>query len=98
MSRLTLLHINIIGAVASVIVAAALWFTIITSAQDQIKQKQSAYDGVKARADKLPMAQNNLKNLIATDPVPNLIIPLWAILAYLIMALMPKRLLGGPSA
>ncbi len=44
------------------------------------------------------LAQNNLKNLIATDPVPNLIIPLWAILAYLIMALMPKRLLGGPSA
>jgi hypothetical protein len=31
--------------------------------------------------------QNDLKNLIATDPVPNLIIPLYAIIAYLIIVL-----------
>ena len=33
------------------------------------------------------LLQNDLKHLIATDPVPNLIIPLWAIIAYSIMAL-----------
>jgi hypothetical protein len=41
------------------------------------------------------LAQNNLMYLISTDPVPNLIIPLWAILAYLIVALTPKRLVSG---
>jgi len=33
------------------------------------------------------LAQNNLKELIATDPVPNAIIPLLAIVAYLFIAL-----------
>jgi len=28
------------------------------------------------------LAQSNLKSAIATDPVPNLIIPLWAVVAY----------------
>src|SRR5262245_21613269 len=42
----------------------------------------------------LILAQNNLKHLIITDPVPNLIIPLWAILAYLVIALGPRRLVG----
>lgn len=32
------------------------------------------------------LLQNDLKNLIATDPVPNLIIPLWAIIAYIVIA------------
>jgi hypothetical protein len=45
----------------------------------------------------LILAQNNLKFLIATDPVPNAIIPLWAILAYLLIALMPKRMVEGPG-
>ena len=31
--------------------------------------------------------QKNLSYLIATDPVPNLIIPLWAIIAYIIIAI-----------
>ena len=31
--------------------------------------------------------QKNLPYLIATDPVPNLIIPLWALIAYLIIAI-----------
>ena len=31
--------------------------------------------------------QTNLKETIATDPVPNFIIPLWAIIAYLVIAL-----------
>jgi hypothetical protein len=44
------------------------------------------------------LAQNNLMYLINTDPVPNLIIPLWAILAYLTVALRPNRLAAGPSS
>lgn len=30
--------------------------------------------------------QNNIKERIETDPVPNLIIPLWAVVAYFIMS------------
>jgi hypothetical protein len=37
----------------------------------------------------LILAQNNLSYLIATDPVPNLIVPIWAIVAYLVIAFMP---------
>jgi hypothetical protein len=39
------------------------------------------------------LAQNNLKYLIATDPVPNALIPMLAILAYVIIAITPQRLL-----
>jgi hypothetical protein len=37
------------------------------------------------------LMQNNLKYLIETDPVPNALIPIWAILAYLAIVVMPKR-------
>ena len=37
------------------------------------------------------LAQNNLRDLITTDPVPNAVIPIWAIVAYLIIAVMPRR-------
>jgi multisubunit Na+/H+ antiporter MnhB subunit len=37
------------------------------------------------------LAQNDLKTLIATDPVPNFVVPVWAIIAYLIIAIMPQR-------
>jgi hypothetical protein len=37
------------------------------------------------------LMQNNLKYLIATDPEPNAVIPIWAILAYLAIVIMPKR-------
>jgi hypothetical protein len=36
------------------------------------------------------LMQNNLKYLIVTDPVPNAVIPIWAILAYLAIVIMPK--------
>ena len=37
------------------------------------------------------LLQNDLRNLIITDPFPNLIIPLWAIIAYMIIALKRKK-------
>jgi hypothetical protein len=37
------------------------------------------------------LTQNDLKRLIATDPIPNAIIPIWAIVAYLIIAFLPAR-------
>jgi len=60
MSRLTVLHINIIGAVVAIIVGVALYFTIITAAQDQVKKNQEEYNSVKAEADKLPGARRSL--------------------------------------
>lgn len=44
------------------------------------------------------LVQNNLKGLIATDPVPNLVIPLWAIVAYLILVLSPGWRAHPPAA
>ena len=37
------------------------------------------------------LLQKNLTNLIVTDPVPNLIIPLWAIIAYMIIVSKAKQ-------
>jgi|WetSurSiteA1Bulk_404760.scaffolds.fasta_scaffold49853_2 hypothetical protein len=37
------------------------------------------------------LLQNDLTNRIITDPVPNLIIPLWAIIAYAIIVLKRKK-------
>jgi hypothetical protein len=62
MSKLTLLHINIIGAVVLLIVSVALYFTVITGAQDQIKKNSDLYKGVEDRANKKATAEKNLKN------------------------------------
>jgi hypothetical protein len=37
------------------------------------------------------LTQNGLMHRIASDPVPNAIIPIWAIVAYLIIAFLPAR-------
>src|SRR6266496_549288 len=60
MSKLTLLHINIIGAVLVIIVGVALYFTVISNANQQIATNQAAYNGVHDRASKL---QGNLTAL-----------------------------------
>jgi hypothetical protein len=36
------------------------------------------------------LAQPNLKHLMVTDPIPNVVIPTWAIVAYLVIALKPR--------
>lgn len=61
MSKLTLLHINIIGVVVALLVGAGLYFTIITGAMDAKKKAESELAEVQARADKLPMATRNLE-------------------------------------
>ena len=43
------------------------------------------------------LALNNLKYLIATQPVMFFIVPVWAIVAYLVIAFMPARWLRGES-
>ena len=40
------------------------------------------------------LLQKDLKTLIATDPVPNLIISLWAIVAYVVIASRAKQTTG----
>lgn len=42
-------------------------------------------------------ALNNLKYLIATQPVMLFLVPVWAIVAYLVMVFMPARWLRGES-
>ncbi|HSV74026.1 MAG TPA: hypothetical protein VLH79_09730 [Chthonomonadales bacterium] len=61
MSRLTVLHINIIGAVVVVLVAAALYFTIITGAQRRVADAERRYTAVKTEADQLPQALRALE-------------------------------------
>lgn len=61
MSKLTVLHINIIGLAIALIVGAALYFTVISSANEEQKKAQGEYDVVKAEADKLPAAKRNLE-------------------------------------
>ena len=36
------------------------------------------------------LAQPNLKHLMVTDPIPNVVIPVWAIVAYLVIAFKPR--------
>ncbi len=43
------------------------------------------------------LAQNNVLHLIETDPVPNLLIPVGAILAYLVITLMPESSVRGQA-
>ncbi len=71
MARLTLLHINIIGVVVALIVAVALYFTLVTSGQDLIKTNQTAYDGVHARKEKLPTAKRNKQTALAMEAKTN---------------------------
>lgn len=44
------------------------------------------------------LLQRDLKNLIATDPVPNLIIPLWAIIAYTVITFKTRKASAEISA
>ena len=37
------------------------------------------------------LLQNNVAALIASDPVPNLIIPLWVVIAYLVVAFKKQK-------
>lgn len=61
MSKLTLLHINIIGIVVALIVGAGLYFTIITGALDAQKKADSELAAVRTRAEKLPAATRALE-------------------------------------
>jgi hypothetical protein len=61
MGKLTLLHINIIGAVVAIIVALGIWFTLITGAQDQRQQAETKEKAVADRADKAQTAAAALK-------------------------------------
>jgi hypothetical protein len=61
MSRLTILHIHIIGVVVALLVGAGLYFTIITKAMDQKKKAETDLAAVQARADKLPTATRALE-------------------------------------
>jgi hypothetical protein len=61
MSRLTILHINIIGAVVCVIVGVALYFTIITAGFEDVNKAQAALKAVQDREAKFATAQKALE-------------------------------------
>jgi len=71
MSRLTLLHINLIGAFVAIVVGVALYFTIITSAQDAQKTQEAAYEEVNGRAMQLPTAQASRDNAVKEEKQTN---------------------------
>jgi hypothetical protein len=60
MSRLTMLHINIIGVVVALIVAGGLYFTLITGAQEERTKAQAAYDKVLGEANTWTTARKSL--------------------------------------
>ena len=64
MSRLTLLHINIIGVVVALIVAGGLYFTIITGAQEERKTAQAAFEKVQGEANTWNTAKASLDGAI----------------------------------
>ncbi|MCC6730494.1 MAG: hypothetical protein IT208_14255 [Chthonomonadales bacterium] len=61
MSRLTVLHINIIGLVVVILVGVALYFTMITSAMEQQRTAKQEHDSVVQVADTLPTARRALE-------------------------------------
>lgn len=61
MSRLTLLHINIIGVVVALLVGAGLYFTIITGAMETKKKAEADHSEVEGRASKLASATRALE-------------------------------------
>jgi len=61
MGKLTLLHINIIGAVVAIIVALGIWFTLVTGAQEQRDKAEAALKVVQDRASKADSAAKALK-------------------------------------
>jgi hypothetical protein len=65
MSRLTLLHINIIGVVVALIVAGGLYFTMITGAIDERTKAQASYQGVEDRANKFDTNKRDLASATA---------------------------------
>jgi multisubunit Na+/H+ antiporter MnhB subunit len=58
---------------------------------NQLKTRQVLELGAIFAILALILFQNNLKELIAADPVPHLVIPAWAIIAYAIVTLSPKK-------
>jgi hypothetical protein len=60
MSRLTVLHINLIGVVVAAIVAAGLYFTLIPGANDAIAKAEASRKTVVDKAATLPVAKANL--------------------------------------
>src|SRR5207302_10510007 len=65
MSRLTVLHINIIGVVVAIIVGLGLYFTLITGATDQKQTEEGKLKAILDREAKLPAATAALKKAMA---------------------------------
>jgi len=64
MSRLTILHINIIGIVVALIVFGGMWFTVISNAQEARTKAQAEAKAVQDDAAQLPQAKNELAKAI----------------------------------
>jgi hypothetical protein len=71
MSKLTLLHINIIGAVVAILLGVGLYFLFIPKALQHIKTNEASYQDIKSKADTLPQAKMDLQNAIAENKILN---------------------------
>jgi Tfp pilus assembly protein PilN len=65
MSRLTVLHINIIGVFVAIAVGVGLYFLFIPKARTAINQNQQLLASTQQTADTLPTAQSDLKKAVA---------------------------------
>ena len=65
MSKLTKLHINIIGAVVAIIVAVGMYFTLITGAQETKEAALKKQSDVFGRADKLAANKKSYEKAVA---------------------------------
>ena len=65
MSRLTILHINIIGVFVAIAVGVGLYFLFIPKARTAINQNQQLLASTQQTADTLPTAQSDLKKAVA---------------------------------
>lgn len=65
MSRLTILHINIIGVFVAIAVGVGLYFLFIPKARTAINKNQQLLASTQQTADTLPTAQSDLKKAVA---------------------------------
>lgn len=69
MSKLTALHVHLIGLFVAALVAGLLFYTLIPKAQENVKAQKAAYDKVQADASTRPAKEREYKEAVAKKEV-----------------------------
>ena len=67
MSKLTLLHINIIGVVVGLLLAGILWFTLIKPKNEEIETTKSSADAIEQAGGTDPQIATKKQDLVKTQ-------------------------------